>query len=78
VAVPTRSFHTFEVLSCRWVVERTLAWITSYRRCAGDYERLPAHHEATTQLLPESRASGVLHGHLPGAGVSVGVVRPAA
>ena len=30
----------------RWVVERTLAWITSYRRCARDYERLPAHHEA--------------------------------
>ena len=37
--------HTFEVLPRRWVVERTLAWITSYRRCARDYERLPAHHE---------------------------------
>ena len=23
------------------------AWITSYRRCARDYECLPAHHEAT-------------------------------
>jgi hypothetical protein len=22
------------------------AWITSYRRCARDSERLPAHHEA--------------------------------
>jgi transposase len=40
------SQHTFEVLPRRWVVERTLAWITSYRRCARDYERLPAHHEA--------------------------------
>jgi transposase len=39
--------HTFTVLPRRWVVERTLAWITSYRRCARDYERLPAHHEAT-------------------------------
>jgi transposase len=39
--------HTFQVLPRRWVVERTLAWITSYRRCARDYERLPAHHEAT-------------------------------
>jgi hypothetical protein len=29
------------------VVERALAWITSYRRCAGDRERLPAHHDAT-------------------------------
>ena len=38
--------HTFEVLPRRWVVERTLAWITSCRRCARDYERLPAHHEA--------------------------------
>jgi transposase len=38
--------RTFEVLPRRWVVERTLAWITSYRRCARDYERLPAHHEA--------------------------------
>jgi transposase len=39
--------HTFQVLPRRWVVERTLAWITSNRRCARDYERLPAHHEAT-------------------------------
>jgi transposase len=38
--------HTFAVLPRRWVVERTLAWITSYRRCARDYERLPAHHQA--------------------------------
>src|SRR6266480_462821 len=38
--------HTFEVLPRRWVAGRTLAWITSYRRCARDYERLPAHHEA--------------------------------
>src|SRR4029077_12605769 len=38
--------HTFAVLPRRWVVERTLAWITSYRRCARDYERLPAHRPA--------------------------------
>ncbi len=31
-------------------MERTLAWITSYRRCARDYERLPAHHEAMIYL----------------------------
>jgi transposase len=37
--------HTFQVLPRRWVVERTLAWITSYCRCARDYERLPASHE---------------------------------
>ena len=36
----------FQVLPRRWVVERTLAWITRRRRCARDYERLPAHHVA--------------------------------
>ena len=38
--------HTFKVLPRRWVVERTLAWITRHRRTVRDYERLPAHHEA--------------------------------
>ena len=37
--------HTFQVLSRRWVVERTLSWITCHRRTVRDYERLPAHHE---------------------------------
>lgn len=36
----------FVVLPRRWVVERTLAWITNHRRCVRDYERLPTHHEA--------------------------------
>ena len=37
--------HTFKVLPRRWVVERTLAWITRHRRTVRDYERLTAHHE---------------------------------
>ena len=37
--------HTFKVLPRRWVVERTLAWITRCRRTVRDYERLPGHHE---------------------------------
>ena len=37
--------HTFKVLPRRWVVERTLAWITRHRRTVRDYERLRAHHE---------------------------------
>ena len=37
--------HTFQVLPRRWVVERTLSWITRHRRTVRDYERLPAHHE---------------------------------
>lgn len=32
--------------SCRWVVERTLAWITRRRRCVRDYERRHDSHEA--------------------------------
>jgi transposase len=41
--------HTFQVLPRRWVVERTFAWISKYRRTVRDYERLPAHHEAMIQ-----------------------------
>jgi len=37
---------TFEVLPRRWVVERTLAWISKHRRTVRDYERLPTHHRA--------------------------------
>jgi transposase len=35
----------FYVLPRRWVVERTFAWITRFRRTVRDYERLPQHHE---------------------------------
>ena len=31
--------HRFVVLPKRWIVERTLAWISRYRRLARDYER---------------------------------------
>jgi transposase len=37
--------HTFKVLPRRWVVERTLSWITRHRRTVRDYERTPARHE---------------------------------
>jgi transposase len=36
----------FHVLPRRWVVERTLSWITRNRRTVRDYERLPEHHAA--------------------------------
>jgi len=38
--------HAFQVLPRRWVVERTFAWISKYRRTVRDYERLAGHHEA--------------------------------
>ena len=41
----------FIVLPRRWVVERTLAWITRHRRTVRDYERLPAHHETYISWL---------------------------
>ena len=31
--------HRFVVLPKRWIVERTLAWVSRYRRLARDYER---------------------------------------
>jgi transposase len=42
--------HRFTVLPRRWVVERTLAWITRNRRLARDYERQPIHHEAMVYI----------------------------
>ncbi|WP_439423222.1 hypothetical protein [Saccharothrix sp. HUAS TT10] len=39
----------FTVLPRRWVVERSLAWITGHRRCVRDYERLPRHHEGAVR-----------------------------
>ncbi|GHO77627.1 hypothetical protein KSD_53980 [Ktedonobacter sp. SOSP1-85] len=33
--------HGFVLLPCRWVVERSFAWMTRFRRLARDYERLP-------------------------------------
>ncbi len=38
--------HSFEVLPCRWVVERTLAWLGRCRRLSKDYEELPETSEA--------------------------------
>ncbi|HEX4816898.1 MAG TPA: transposase [Nonomuraea sp.] len=38
--------HGFSIISRRWAVERTLAWLTACRRLAHDYERDPAVSEA--------------------------------
>jgi transposase len=40
----------FAVLPRRWVVDRTFAWISKYRRCVRDYETLPEHHEAMAHI----------------------------
>jgi putative transposase len=41
----------FRVLPRRWVVERTLSWISRCRRTVRDYERLSQHHAAIVQWL---------------------------
>jgi putative transposase len=40
----------FEVLPWRWIVERTLAWISRNRRMSKDYERLPTKTESWIYL----------------------------
>ena len=44
--VRKRDARAFEALPRRWVVKCTLTWITTHRRCARDYERLPESHHA--------------------------------
>lgn len=36
----------FEVLPHRWIVERTFAWLSKYRRLSKDYEEKPETSEA--------------------------------
>lgn len=52
VAVVKRSEDTtgFAVLPHRWVVERTFAWISKYRRCVRDYETRPDSHETMIHI----------------------------
>ena len=52
VTIVKRSDDTngFAVLPRRWVVERTLAWLTGNRRLVRDYERRADTHEAMTTI----------------------------
>jgi transposase len=71
--VKRTELHMFVVLPRRWVVERTLAWITRSRRTVRDYERLPEHHETMiywamiivmSRRLARHNQSRQLHSHL--------------
>ncbi|MFB9964333.1 IS5/IS1182 family transposase, partial [Sinosporangium siamense] len=49
--VPRRSDRPgFHVVKRRWVVERTLGWMTLHRRLARDYETRPDHAEAMIRI----------------------------
>jgi putative transposase len=44
--VRRRKQHGFEVLPHRWIVERSLAWLSRNRRLSKDYEQLTETSEA--------------------------------
>ena len=48
--VKRTELHTFAVLPKRWIVERTLAWISRNRRLMRDFERYARTVEAFTRL----------------------------
>lgn len=50
VVVARRSEKGFGLQARRWVVERTFAWLGTYRRLGKDYETLPASSEAFIYL----------------------------
>src|SRR3989442_1370808 len=50
-----RSAKGFQILPRRWVVERSFAWITRWRRLARDHEGLPECSEAFIKLSASYR-----------------------
>ena len=46
VTYPPAGIKGFVVVTQRWVVERTLAWLGKFRRRSKDYEALPESSEA--------------------------------
>jgi len=49
------SAQGFTVIPRRWVVERSIAWITRWRRLARDHEGLPETSEAFIKLSASRR-----------------------
>jgi transposase len=77
--------HTFQVLPRRWIVERTLSWITRHRRTVRDYERTAAHHETyvywamiivMTRRLARQHSAAYPGSSLAGGGRLMPVVAP--
>jgi hypothetical protein len=67
----------FAVHPRRWVVERTLSWLTAHRRSARDYERHPETSEAMIRWAGINQMLRRLtRGHQPAAGNAAPSTRP--
>jgi transposase len=55
----------FVVLARRWVVERTLSWLSRSRRLNRDHERRPDHHQQMVWWAAVIRLSRRLAGDAP-------------
>ncbi|MFB6784598.1 transposase [Streptomyces sp. NPDC056352] len=55
----------FTVLARRWVVERTLSWLSRSRRLNRDHERRPDHHEQMVWWAASIRLTRNLAGDAP-------------
>lgn len=53
---PPKFQTTFAPLPRRWVVERTFAWLSNYRRLTRDFERFPRHSEGFIYLASIHRS----------------------
>ena len=53
--------HTFQMLPRRWVVERTLAWLSRCRRLSKDYEERPESSAAWVHIAMVSLMLKRLH-----------------
>jgi len=61
------STQGFTVLPKRWIVERSIAWITRWRRLARDHEGLPESSEAFIKLSASRRMLSHLASAFPAA-----------
>jgi hypothetical protein len=62
--VKRNDLHKFVVLPNRWIVERTLAWISRNRRLARDFERYARTVAAFVRLAMTASCSDGLPGQL--------------
>lgn len=50
VEIPKKAKYGFAVLPKRWIVERTFAWLSNFRRLSKDYEINPRYSENMVRL----------------------------